>query len=949
MRLRGILTLILAAGLGATPPAAPANPSPPSRPEVLRVGLEPDAPPLSSRADDGSPRGFAKDIAQAAAERSGMQVEFVMLPWAELQSEFLAGRIDALGAVAYAESREQELLYSIPYGTLRAAIFLHRDVPPPSDASDLKRLRFAAPKDSRSHLYLMGMGLGENIRETADVAGALLLLDHGEVDAVIGTHDVVENYIRERRLRNIKAVAFEPVEHMYRLHLGVRLDRPDLLFRLNNGLAALLEDGTQAELHARWLAHLLRRRAPGWADLAPWLLGAAALGLAGGVIILRQRRLIARIDEERAAARENRELLDFVLTGSQDGYWHYNFRDQSLIRNERWYSMLGYKPGDVPATHEGWISLVHPDDQAAEEELARRVAAGELAEIHRETRLRAADGAWRWVLIRGRVLQRDAAGRAVRIAGTHTDITDRLRILEEARRSQRLLEQSEDAAGIGGWEVDLATKRSFWSRQVFRIYGLDPAGTPPGLEEALAVYPPESKERLLPALDALTTRGEPFTLDLAFRNTAGRRLFVRAIGRADVGADGVVTRIYGSIQDITEWRTAEEERKRFQAKMLETQKLESLGILAGGIAHDFNNLLTVVLGNASLLREAEPRLLENIHPIEQAANRAAELCRQMLAYAGQVRMNPERLSLGALIESSQPLLGHSISKNVRLETQLAKDLPQVEADPQQVRQILVNLVTNASEACGGSPGLVRVSVAAVDASREDLSRARVGDDLPAGRYVRLEVSDTGSGMNVDTLSRILDPFFTTKFTGRGLGLPAVAGIARIHRAALIITSEPGLGTRVSILFPALAPIPSPMAGSPGAPTPGPAQAGGTVLVVDDEPAVRSLAEAMLRRQGFATEAASSGEEALALARNRAGRYVAALIDLTMPGMDGPTTLRAIRNLNPKLPAVLTSGLTEREVAADLSEDPPTVFLHKPFTLAELAFTIGRASRRMPGA
>ena len=258
--------------------------------------------------------------------------------------------------------------------------------------------------------------------------------------------------------------------------------------------------------------------------------------------------------------------------------------------------------------------------------------------------------------------------------------------------------------------------------------------------------------------------------------------------------------------DVTDRKRAEEEKRKLEEQVRQTQKLESLVVLAGGIAHDFNNLLMVVLGNAELaldgispMSPARGKLTE----ITTAAQRAADLSRQMLAYAGKAVFAVERVGLRDLVEEMAPLLETAISKKAVLTLNLERELPPVQADPSQIRQIVMNLVINASEAIGDRSGVITVSVGATRCDEEYLQKTELHDDLAPGLYVHLEVTDTGSGMDARTRARIFEPFFSTKFTGRGLGLAVVLGVVRAHRGALKVYSKPGKGTTFKILFPAL--------------------------------------------------------------------------------------------------------------------------------------------------
>ncbi len=399
---------------------------------------------------------------------------------------------------------------------------------------------------------------------------------------------------------------------------------------------------------------------------------------------------------------------------------------------------------------------------------------------------------------------------------------------------------------------------------------------------------------------------------------------------------GRPVRTWGTQRDITTQRRAEQEKSALERKLQESQKLESLGVLAGGIAHDFNNLLTGILGNAGLLNLSLPPGspdLVHIREIESASLRAAELCKQMLAYSGKGRFIIEPVDLGELVQSTVPLLRLSISKSARLHFRLAESLPAVMADPTQMRQILMNLVINASDALGAQAGDITLTTGVIHADRHLLRTAVLSPSVPEGDYTYLEVSDTGCGMSADTLARIFDPFFTTKFAGRGLGLAAVLGIVRGHLGALFVETAPGKGATFRLLLPVAkgSPLPAVRSG-PGSQTPW--RCSGRILLVDDEDAVRFVGSHMLRSFGLTVETAVNGAEAIARFE-RSADFDLVMLDLTMPGIPGEDVLRRLRALKPTLPVLLMSGFTEQEVTQRFGPDQPVTFIQKPFTVAAI--------------
>jgi PAS domain S-box-containing protein len=401
-----------------------------------------------------------------------------------------------------------------------------------------------------------------------------------------------------------------------------------------------------------------------------------------------------------------------------------------------------------------------------------------------------------------------------------------------------------------------------------------------------------------------------------------------------------------SFRDITARLKAEEEHRALERQMLHVQKLESLGVLAGGIAHDFNNLLVSVLGNAGLaLAETDPTspIRAQLTDIEVAAQRAAELTRQMLAYAGRGRFVVQRLNLSEVVDELVTLLRTVVARTADFDVRLAEGLPNVEADASQLRQVIMNLVTNAADAIEGTPGRIGITTGRLIATREYLSQNCIGQDLAPGEFVFAEVSDTGCGMDEKTLARIFDPFFTTKVTGRGLGLAAVLGIVRSHRGAIAVESSPGVGTRFRLLLPAVAVVDTNRRVAASATKA--LVSSGTVLIVDDDDGVRTVATLSLERAGFRVVTACDGEEGVALMQKRGREFDIVLLDMTMPRLSGAETLQIFKQMRPELPVVLMSGYTEPDVDSKFGADEIAGFLQKPFAPATLARTIQDVVRR----
>ncbi len=440
----------------------------------------------------------------------------------------------------------------------------------------------------------------------------------------------------------------------------------------------------------------------------------------------------------------------------------------------------------------------------------------------------------------------------------------------------------------------------------------------------------ETRDGLVQAL----LRGESLrNVEIEFANRDGETTFCLLAADA-ITLEGERCLIW-QLMDITERKIAEEENRKLQERILHSQKLEGLGVMAGGIAHDFNNLLVGILGNAELaLTEMSPTApeRERIESILNASRSAAELTREMLAYAGKGKIESATFDLAALVSQTTVLLRSGIQSNVELRCNSASEPVWIEGDAAQVRQVIMNLVTNAAESYDGRTGVVDIRVESGDVDHETLAEAWFEPQFSAGPCARVEVRDDGCGMDDATLRRIFDPFYSTKFTGRGLGLAATLGIVKGHGGTLRVRSSPGSGTLFQVLFPtaieAQAGIEAPLEHHVP-------QVEGSILIVDDEPAVRDVAKAMLEHSGYRTHTTSCGEDAVELFRDLDTEIAAVLLDLSMPGMGGKATLEALRGIRDDLPVVCCSGHGDEVGGRWAGEHSDVVFVAKPYTLGEI--------------
>ncbi len=677
----------------------------------------------------------------------------------------------------------------------------------------------------------------------------------------------------------------------------------------------VLPDGTVR--HVEENAELVRGEAGGMARLV------------GTVLDITERR---RIEETLAHERNLlRTLVDaipdpIVVKDLQGRYVLLNRANARALKVEDPTAAIGKTDADF-----------QPEEQAVRQaEDDRRVTESGARVINREELITSPDGVSGWFLTT-KIPLHDERGNVTGLVSVGRDITEGHRIREELEREHNLLRTLIDTLPDFVYVKDAAGRYLLTNEANRRLLGL--AAVSDAIGKTIHELFPAEFARLYEEDDRRVIEHGEFVLNREhpMRFPDGRTGWILTTKVPIRDRDGRVTAVFGVSRDITEHRRLQAEREEMDRRLNQSQKLESLGALAGGVAHDFNNILTIVLNNATLAKShpEDPVLVrESLGQIEHAAERAAHLCNQMLAYSGRGQFVIQPISLADLIEDTLPLLRSGISRRAQLEVVAEPCAAVAQADVTQIRQIILNLVINASDALGDAAGSIKVTTGLMRADAAYLSTTYLAPELGAGQFVFLEVSDTGCGMSAETIAKIFEPFFSTKFTGRGLGLAAVLGIVRGHHGAIKVTSAPGAGTTFRLLLPAVqGVVPKPL--HAGTPPPSAAKAGGRVLVVDDEEFILSVMCRSLQRLGFEPVAAASGEEAIRLLEGNPKGFAAVLLDLTMPRMDGQKTFEELRRINPDIPVLLMSGFSELEATGRFAGQGLAGFIQKPFQLASL--------------
>lgn len=647
---------------------------------------------------------------------------------------------------------------------------------------------------------------------------------------------------------------------------------------------------------------------------------------------------LERLRVERAV-RTSEETLSRIAATMPQALYVFNVSTlQTEFTNREVSRDLGYSEEDMASMGKDVLGvLAHPDDLARVPELiARWNTIPDGVVIETEYRMKHADGQWRWFLGRDTVHERDAQGNVIKIIGTTQDVTQRKQAEVALRESEeRLSSLVRNAPNVCIQWFDDQGKVLLWNEASEGLFGYtSDQAIGKRLEEL--IFDKAESERFYRVMEKIAESSQPEgPMEFEFHTRDGQTgTVVSSIFRipGHQGSDWFVCMDI----DITARKKDEEDRLRLESQIQHTQKLESLGVLAGGIAHDFNNLLTTIQGYSELARTALPEDSGAVAHIDEAikgVQSAAELTRQMLAYSGKGRLSIQPIDLSDLVNETSRLLEISISKRSQLVRRLSPSLAWCEGDVAQVRQVIMNLIINASESIGENSGVITVSTSTEYCRKDQMHDWLPSNELPEGEYVVLEVADDGCGMSPETVARIFDPFFTTKFTGRGLGMAAVLGIIRSHRGAVQVRSQLEAGSVFRIYLPVTEKPAEPVSTCESISDSW--QGRGVVLVADDEPSVRKLACTMVSRLGFDPIEASDGQEALELFAEHRERISFVLLDMTMPRMDGNQTLARLREIAPQVAVILISGFDEQTAITQSLDPQINGFLQKPFRFEAL--------------
>ena len=954
----------------------------------ISIGIMSDWPPLNFTDNSGKPHGIGVAYIDAINKRLGGAVVIHPAPFKENYEKVRNGELDALMDITARPEREALFNFTRPYISIPHVIVGRRGGAYFNSEADLAGKTVALERGFYNVTHFRRRALNIVVREYGSTSEALDAVARGAADAYAGNRAVAIYLIEKELLGNLQPMG-RLQQSRSLLQIGVAKNQPVLVSILDKALQSMTDDEQHA-IYNKWVGLKYEK---GMDYALFWKVAAVSVAVILLFLFWNRRmgkeiRIRKRAEEELTVYRDGLEKLvrertaelqkeiderirseQIAIVSQQrfrdifdniaDPVYIADMSGKIIAANAQASRELGYSNEELLAFHVHDLDAVATSPELFAAQLGNLPESGGMAieSIHHRK-----DGSGFPVEINIRQInfdgQQSVLGVARNISERKQAEEDRHKLEQQLLHAQKLESLGVLAGGIAHdfnnilmaiiGNADLALMRiSKESPAVENLHRIEKAAARAAdLAKQMLGY---SNEELLALniLDLDAVYATPELLSAHFVNLLeSGEMFHEAIHRRKDGSQfpvelnvrlidfGGQQSVLGVARNISERKQAEEDRHKLEQQLLHAQKLESLGVLAGGIAHDFNNILMAIIGNAdlALMRiSKESPAVENLHRIEKAAARAADLAKQMLAYSGKGKFVIENIDLNMLIEEMLHMLEVSVSKKAVLRINQHQPLPPVEADATQMRQVVMNLVINASEAIGDRSGFISITTGCMVCDRNYLKDVWLDENLSAGQYVYLEIADSGCGMDKDTLAKLFDPFFTTKFTGRGLGMAAVLGIVRGHRGAIKVYSEVDKGTAFKILLPASGKTADISHGE--APADG-WLGSGTVLLVDDEETVRGVGAEMLQEFGFATLTANNGREAVEIFSSTPD-IAFVILDLTMPHMDGEQCFRELRRLDPDVKVILSSGYSEHEVTRKFVGKGLAGFIQKPYTLSVL--------------
>nr|MBF0223677.1 PAS domain-containing protein [Desulfobulbaceae bacterium] len=626
---------------------------------------------------------------------------------------------------------------------------------------------------------------------------------------------------------------------------------------------------------------------------------------------------------------ESEERFSLAMEASKDGIWDWDLTTGDIYCSPSLTSMLGYDSTDVIENVDKWQDLIHPEERQKAYQINMDCVNNLTDSFEFEYRMKTRDGDWKWILGRGQAVYRDASGKAVRMIGTHQDITDRKEAENQLRFQSLVLNQIQDRVTV----TDLNGVITYVNDAVVQALGYS-RNELIGVSTEKYCENPEQSITQRKIVEKTLKNGQ-WRGEVVNQTADGQELTLDCRIQVVFDEHGRKIALAGISTDITERRKSDAERENLQAQLIQAQKMESVGRLAGGVAHDFNNMLGVILGHTEMaLMQADENhdLYASLKEIQKAAMRSAEITKQLLAFARKQTISPKKIDLNDTVESMLNMLRRLIGEDIDLVWQPSTHLWAVKMDPSQIDQILANLCVNARDAIAG------VGKLTIETGKKTFDEAYCKEHMGfiPGDFVQLAVSDNGCGMDKDTLNKLFEPFFTTKEMGKGtgLGLATVYGIIKQNNGFINVYSEPGQGSTFKVYLPRLVTDQETDKTVPAKK----AVAGGTetILLVEDEPTILQMTRMMLEKKGYTVLSSATPSDALEKAKKHSASIDLLMTDVVMPKMNGRDLAEKIIDLYPGIGLLFMSGYTANVIAHQGVLEEGVHFIQKPFSMNDLA-------------
>ncbi|MFA5902946.1 MAG: PAS domain S-box protein [Desulfobacula sp.] len=647
---------------------------------------------------------------------------------------------------------------------------------------------------------------------------------------------------------------------------------------------------------------------------------------------------LLHVESKRLA--EEKTRLEGVIIGTRAGTWEWNVQTGETIFNEHWAEIIGYSLKELaPISIDTWTNNTHPDDFHSSSEMLQKHFNGETDYYDCECRMRHKNGHWVWVLDRGKVISRTHDGKPQWMFGTHIDITSRKLAEEALRKNETYLRTLIHTIPDLVWLKDKDGIYLSCNSKFERLYGAK-EGKIIGktdydfVDKELADFFREHDKM------AIAKGGPSINEEEVTYADDGHCEILETIKTPLYDSDGKLIGVLGIARNITERKHEEEERKKLESQLRQSQKMEAIGTIAGGIAHDFNNILGIIIGNMELaidsIEECNPVLL-NLKEIKKASLRAGDVVRQLLNFSRKTEQSKKIIDIHPMIKESIKLLRSSIPASIDIQMNLPDSTKTIMADPTQIHQVLINLCTNASHAMEKEGGILKIDLSEVELDTVAVSQF---PEIQAGQYVQLTISDTGHGIDPEIKTKIFDPYFTTKEIGKGtgMGLAVVLGIVKNHNGAISVYSEPGRGSTFKVLFPAaegkavkdvsiFKDLP---------------KGDESILFIDDEAELVEIGSKLLEWLGYKVETGTNPAEALELFRSDPSRFDLIITDMTMPHISGDQLIKEILKIDPEMPVILCTGFSNKIDSERAFRIGAKGYIEKPFDKNQLAYSIRNA-------